>query len=148
MVLGSIKNASTYLSLHSRFKHAFEFIQNNDLTNMEPGKFVLDGENLYLSLVETQGKKPENAQIETHKRYIDIQVVLEGQETMGWAAIDRDSQEIDPYNAENDITFYKNKPTTFITLHPGEFAIFFPEDGHAPLIGNGPIKKAIVKVLI
>jgi len=109
---------------------------------------MLDGDHLFISLVELDGKKPEAAKMEAHKKYIDIQIVLSGQETMGWTAIENCKNEINPYNAENDIVFYTDKPTTYVTVNPGEFAIFFPEDGHAPAISDGRIKKAIVKVLI
>ena len=67
---------------------------------------------------------------------------------MGWTSIEHCTNEIDSYNPEKDIIFYADKPTTYITVNPGEFVIFFPEDGHAPAIGNGPIKKAVVKVLV
>jgi len=148
MILDSLKNATASVSLNPRFKQAFDFILNNDLSKMEPGKIVLDGDNLFISLVEITGKKPEDAKMEAHRKYIDIQIVLAGQETMGWTAIDSCTSETDPYSAENDIIFYTDKPTTYLTVNPGQFVIFFPEDGHAPAIGNGPIKKAIVKVLI
>ncbi|MDD4920909.1 MAG: YhcH/YjgK/YiaL family protein [Bacteroidales bacterium] len=148
MILDSLKNASASFSLNPRFKQAFDFIQNNDLAKMEPGKLILDGENLFISLVELEGKKPEVAKMEAHKKYIDIQLVLAGQETMGWTAIENCINETEPYNGEKDIIFYTDKPTSYVTVNPGEFAIFFPEDGHAPAIGSGPIKKAIVKVLV
>ena len=148
MILDSLKNAAASVSLNPRFKQAFDFILNNDLSKMEPGKIVLDGDNLFVSLVEITGKKPEEAKMEAHRKYIDIQVVLTGQEKMGWTAIESCTHETDPYSAEKDIIFYTDKPTTYLTVNPGQFAIFFPEDGHAPAIGDGPIKKAIVKVLI
>jgi len=148
MILDSLKNASAFLSLNPRFKKAFDYIRNNDLSKMEPGKIILDGDHIFISLVELDGKKPEAAKMEAHKKYIDIQIVLAGQETMGWTAIEHCKNEINPYNAENDIVFYTDKPTAYVTVNPGEFAIFFPEDGHAPAISDGHIKKAIVKVLI
>jgi len=148
MILDSLKNANASISLNPRFKQAFEFIQKNDLAKMDPGKVILDGDNLFISIMEIDGKLPEVAKMEAHKKYIDIQVVLSGQETMGWTAIENCTNEIEPYQAEKDIIFYTDKPTTYFTVNPGEFAIFFPEDGHAPAIGNGPIKKAVIKVLV
>ena len=148
MILDSLRNATAAVSLNPRFKQAFDFIMNNDLSKMEPGKIVLDGDNLFISLVEVAGKKPEEAKMEAHRKYIDIQVVLAGKDTMGWSAIDSCTSETDTYSAEKDIIFYTDKPTTYLTVYPGQFAIFFPEDGHAPAIGDGLIKKAIVKVLI
>lgn len=148
MILDSVNNASAYLTLNSRFRQAFEYIQNNDFSKMEPGKIVLDGDNLYLSICEIEGRKAEVAKVEAHKKYIDIQYIISGNETMGWTSIENCIHEADAYDTQKDIIFYTDKPSTYITVNPGEFVIFFPEDGHAPAIGDGPIKKAIVKVLI
>lgn len=147
MVHDSLKNAAAYFQLDSHFKQAFDYIINNDLSKMTPGKFFLDGDNLYISIMEIEGKKKEVANIEAHKKYIDIQVILTGQETMGWTAIENCREETGPYDFDKDIIFFKDKPTSYITVNPGEFAIFFPEDGHAPAIGDGPIKKIVIKVL-
>ncbi len=147
MILDSLKNAASTLAINPLFKQAFEFIQSNDLSKMEPGKTIIDGDKLFISVMEIDGKMPEAAKMESHVKYIDIQVVISGVETMGWTAIEHCTDAIEPYNAEKDLQFFTDKPSTFITVHPGEFAIFFPEDGHAPGIGNGPIKKAVVKVL-
>jgi len=148
MILDSLKNAASTLALNPLFKQAFEFIQKNDLSKMELGKTILDGDKLFISVMEIDGKLPEAAKMESHVKYIDIQVVLSGVETMGWTAIEHCTEAIEPYNAEKDLQFFADKPSTLITVHPGEFAIFFPEDGHAPGIGNGLIKKAVVKVLV
>ena len=148
MILDSLKNAASTLALNPLFKQAFDFIQKNDLSKMELGKTILDGDKLFISVMEIDGKLPEAAKMESHVKYIDIQVVLSGVETMGWTAIEHCTEAIEPYNAEKDLQFFADKPSTLITVHPGEFAIFFPEDGHAPGIGNGLIKKAVVKVLV
>ena len=115
---------------------------------MEPGKYELDGEKLYITIAEFDGKHAEAAKLEAHKKYIDIQIVLSGQETMGWSSIDNCKNEVDPYNSEKDILFFTEKPSTYVIVNPEEFVIYFPEDGHAPGISNGRIKKAIVKVLV
>jgi len=148
MILDSLKNAASTLALNPLFKQAFDFIQKNDLSKMELGKTILDGDKLFISVMEIDGKLPEAAKMESHVKYIDIQVVISGVETMGWTAIEHCTEAIEPYNAEKDLQFFADKPSTLITVHPGEFAIFFPEDGHAPGIGNGLIKKAVVKVLV
>ena len=148
MVLDSLKNAASTLALNPLFKQAFDFIQSNDLSKMEPGKTIIDGDKLFISVMEIEGKTSEAAKMESHQKYIDIQVVISGVETMGWTATEQCTNAMEPYNAEKDLQFFTDKPSTYITVQPGQFAIFFPEDGHAPGIGNGPIKKAVVKVLV
>lgn len=148
MILDSLKNYEKYLLLNPLFKQAFDYIIKNDLSAFEPGKIVLDGEKLFISIMEIEGKTQEAAKLESHKKYIDIQYIISGIETMGWACIDNCTNEVSPYNPEKDITFFTNESGTYFDVNPGDFVIFFPEDGHAPAIGKGFIKKAVVKVLV
>ncbi len=148
MIVDALSNSVAAEKLHPLFKQAFDFLKSTDFSKVEPGKIVLDGDKLFVSIVETQGKTKETAKLETHNKYIDIQMPVVGKETMGWLAGENCKNKIDPYNTERDITFFTDKPTTYVELNPYEFAIFFPEDGHAPAIAEGTIKKAIVKVLV
>ncbi|MDD3430454.1 MAG: YhcH/YjgK/YiaL family protein [Bacteroidales bacterium] len=148
MILDSLKNSSLYLGMHPLFKRAFDYLKSHDLDSLEPGKIVLEGEKLYISISEYEGKSPEVARLETHEKYIDIQIIISGTETMGWRAAHDCIQAQAPYNPEKDICFYNDSSLSYVNVHPGEFTVFFPGDGHAPCIGKGPIKKAVVKVLL
>lgn len=148
MILDSLKNSAMYEGLHPRFKAAFDFVKNTDFSKLEPGKIELDGKNLFVNFAEGNGKTPEEAKMETHNDYIDIQVPYTSEETMGYIPTIDLKEPADAYNAEKDITFFKDKATAFIKVMPGQFAIFFPEDGHQPAIGDGPFRKIIVKVKV
>lgn len=148
MILDSLNNAGLYESIHPRFKQAFDFLCTTDLVTLPLGKVELDGSNLFVNVVEITGKGTEEAQLETHNNYIDIQVPVSAAETMGWSAGDKLSLVTDSYNAEKDITFYADKASNFIVVKPTEFVVFFPTDGHQPGIATGIIKKIIVKVLV
>ncbi len=148
MVLDSLENSDLYVSLNSRFKAAFDYVKNTDFTKMEPGKIYLDEKNLFINFAEGKGKTKEDAKMETHKDYIDIQIPFTQDETMGWIPAKDLKNPIDPYNAEKDITKYTDQGQVYVTVHPGQFAIFFPEDGHQPGIGEGPFRKIIVKVKV
>ncbi len=148
MILDSLKNTAAVEKIHPLFKQAFDYIKANDLSKVAPGKIELDGANLFISVAEITGKTQEAARIETHNKYIDIQIPVVGVETMGWLAGEYCKNTTDGYNAEKDITFFTDKPSTYVKVQPGEFIVFFPEDGHAPAIGEGFIKKLIVKVLV
>ena len=101
---------------------------------------------LFRSVAQTNPKEKENAKLETHKDYIDIQIPLSGTEIMGYTAA-QDCLPVDaPYNAEKDITFFEGLAEDYIAVKPGMFAIFFPQDGHAPGITPDGVKKIIVKV--
>lgn len=148
MVLDSLNNSERIECLHPLFKKAFDYVKSADFSKMEDGKYELDGNRLFVSVASIFGKDKKEAAIETHKKYIDIQLPLLGVEKIGWKAGAELQEESVPYNEEKDIAFYVDRPTTFTKIYPGQFAIYFPEDGHAPGIGEGTIRKVIVKVLV
>jgi YhcH/YjgK/YiaL family protein len=148
MILDTLQNSGLYESIHPRFKQAFDFLHNTDLGALPLGKIELEGKNLFVNVVEITGKTAEVAILETHNRYIDIQVPVSAPETMGWIAVANLKLATEAYNAEKDVAFFADKATNFIFVQPSEFAIFFPEDGHQPGIADGVVKKLIVKVMV
>ncbi|MDR3366505.1 MAG: YhcH/YjgK/YiaL family protein [Prevotellaceae bacterium] len=147
MIIDHLTNAKKYFSLNPRFEKAFEFLINNDLSKLEERKYEIDGAEVYATFMVRQGLAPEAARHEAHDRYIDIQVCVGGREAFGWSHRPDCKNVKEAYNPEKDIIFYADKPDTCVEIKPGQFAVFFPEDAHAPLIGNGEIKKVVVKVL-
>lgn len=148
MIVDNLANAANYYSLHPLFEKAFEFIGQLDIHNAATGTIEIDGNLLKASIVETKLKPAGEAKLETHKKFIDIQIPVTKAEIFGWKSLSSLSQTKEGYDINNDIEFFDDKPSTFVTLMPGEFIIFSPEDGHAPLIGEGEIKKIIIKVAV
>ena len=146
MVIDSLSNADKYTGLHKRFAEAFAFIKQQDLAGIEPGKYPIDGTDLHASVSLKDGVKTGDAKFEAHNNYIDIQVCPAGTEQIGWKPREKCVDPKGEYNAEKDVIFYNDKPDTYFSLQEGQFAIFFPEDVHAPMIGDGPVKKLVVKV--
>lgn len=146
MVIDSLSNAKKYFHLHKNFAKAFEFILKQDLSAMEPAKYPVDGDEIHASFMVKDGVKAADAKFEAHNNYIDIQVCPSGEEQMGWKPRQTCTNPAGEYNTEKDVIFYKDQPDTYFNLQAGQFAIFFPEDVHAPMIGEGPIKKLVVKV--
>ena len=146
MIIDTLDNLAKYVSLNPLFNDVVEFLKNNDLDKLEAGKTMIKGTDLFVNIQEAKGKTKEVALLETHKKMIDIQIPLSTSETFGYTPLG-DLPETE-YNAEKDITKYEGLAETYVTCKPGEFAIFFPQDGHAPCISDEPtIKKAIFKVL-
>ena len=148
MILDSLSNANKYVHLHKRFAKAFGFIKSQDLEMIEAGKYAIDGDELHASVSMKDGISEADAKFEAHNNYIDIQVCPSGKEELGWKPRQSCRNIKTEYNPEKDVIFYADKPDTYFQLSAGQFAIFFPEDVHAPMIGNGPIKKLVVKVKI
>lgn len=146
MVIDTIDNLEKYVSLNPLFKDVVEFIKSNSLDNLETGKHLIKGADLFVNVQMAKGKTKDVAVLETHKKMIDIQIPLSAPETYGYTPF-CDLPEAE-YNEEKDITKYVGAAETYVTCKPGEFAIFFPQDGHAPCISEeSELKKAIFKVL-
>lgn len=147
MIIDHLTNAKKYFSLNPRFEKAFGFLTGNDLGALEERKYEIDGAEVYATFMVRQGLAPEAAKHEAHDRYVDIQVCVSGGESFGWSYRPDCKNIKTAYNPEKDIVFYADKPDTYVAIKPGQFAVFFPEDAHAPLVGSGEIKKVVVKVL-
>lgn len=134
------------LSNNKYYKMALEFIAKNDLGAMEPGKHIIDGDNLFVNIVDSELKTPLQARLEVHNKYIDIQVPLSKPESYGVKPRSEAKGAEGEFNAEKDILFYTDKEWETITVGEGQPITFDPDTAHAPLIGEGTIHKAIFKV--
>lgn len=148
MILSAHSQASRYAALHSLFPRALDYIRNTDLNALAPGVHQIIDKKLFVIVEVASGRTRAEAKLEAHRRYIDIQLVLEGVDEMGWKPLSDCHQPIDEHNAERDIRFFADAPAAWITVPPEHFCIFFPEDAHAPLVSEGAIRKVIFKVAV
>lgn len=148
MIIDTIDNLGKYVALNPLFADVVEFLKGHDLQTLEAGKYPIKDKDLFLNLQVAKQRTKETALLETHVEMIDIQIPVTAAETFGYTPL-CDLPAFD-YNAEKDITKYgETKAQTYVTVNPGQFAIFFPQDGHAPCITDAPeIKKAIFKVKV
>lgn len=151
MIFDSAKNLDFYrnLGVEGRYAKAIDFLKNTDLENLAPGKYEIDGKNVFANVQEYTTIPWEEAKYETHRDYSDIQYMISGAETMTYAPIDELNVSV-PYNEEKDVVFYDNEnPGLKVVAKAGEYMIFNPWDGHKPKAAAGepaPIKKVIVKI--
>ena len=150
MIIDTIQNASKYYSLHPSFAKAFEYISKTDLDRIEMGRYEIDGDNLKAIFSNKKGMTAGEsiAKFECHNKHIDIQLCIDGVEQIGWKPREKCKSENGGYNPEKDVQLYNEQPDMFFTLTNGQFAILFPEDVHAPMIGDNEIKKLVIKVKI
>jgi biofilm protein TabA len=149
MIIDTLTNAEQYYSLHKNFKVAFEFLNSTDLAALPDETIVLtDGIKIIVSINESRIAETAIKSFECHNQNIDIQVLIRGNEAMGWKPRNHCQNIVSPYSEEKDYMFFEEPADTFFSLQEGQFVIFFPEDVHAPLIGEGSIKKLVVKVRI
>lgn len=146
MIIDTLDNLNKYAALNPLFSDVIEFLNSHDIQTLEAGKYPIKDKDLFMNLQVAAGRSKEAAFLETHIEMIDIQIPISCAETFGYTPL-CDLPDFE-YNTEKDITKYGDtKPQTYVTVNPGQFAIFFPQDGHAPCITDEPeIRKAIFKV--
>lgn len=148
MILDTIANASRYTAIHPGFAAAFEFLRTANLADLAAGRHEIDGDRLYVVMNRQPGRGRAGAKFEAHRRYIDIQFGVSGTDEMGWLPLADCSQPAAPFEESKDVGFFTDSAQTWLTVPAGSFAIFFPEDVHAPLGGTGDLVKAVVKVAV
>lgn len=145
MIIDVLDQADKYISLHKDFKLVFDFLKNNDLSTMECGIHKLRDDEVFFNLQEYETKPTQK--LEAHKKYIDIQVVVTGEEYMGYTNINNTTV-TEEYDAERDVMFL-NGEVDKVKADNKTFIIFYPEDAHMPALSiDSPkkVKKAIFKI--
>lgn len=148
MIVSNLQNSERIESLHPLFKQLFDYVKTHDLLHTECGRIELAGDDLFINNVNPTCVSASDQVLEVHRDYIDVHILLEGKERIGWKAIEDVTDLKQAYQKEGDCALYSDTPTSFVDLLPGQFLIVFPEDPHAPLIGEGKIRKLIGKVKI
>ena len=148
MIYSTLTESKHIESLHPKFKQLFDYVKEHDLLRQETGRITLDGDNLFINNVNPQMVSADEQVLEVHQRYLDVHIPLDKGETIGIKPLENCTDLKSEFNSEDDYALYSDKPTNYVTLQPGEFLIVYPHDAHAPIIGEGKIRKLIAKVLI
>ena len=149
MIKDKLEHAGTYYGISARLKQGFEWLKNNDMVNMPDGKHIIDGDKIFANVQSYDTK--DDAPFEGHRKYIDIQYMINGEEKVVVTDYSNCST-TEEYNEEKDIEFLKsNVNAHYQVLEQGDFLVFFPQDAHQPALDNNKkrfVKKVIVKVAI
>jgi YhcH/YjgK/YiaL family protein len=146
MIADILKNKHIYQSISPRMKIALEYIAKTDFSKMEPGRYEIDGSNIF-ALVQSYDSLPvSQGKWECHKNYIDIQHIIDGVEMIGCNNTSK-MKITTEYNPEKDIAFLSGDGD-FVTYSKGSYGIFFPEDAHMPKIAPGDVPGFVKKVVI
>ena len=142
MITGNVSSYKNYGMSDEELMGYLEILKG--FSKDEPvGMIRLDGD-AYCSVQELDLIDDEDRPFEAHRRLIDIQYVLDGQERIDYAELDTLTETV-PYSDVRDVAFYKGQGMPII-LNSGDFAVFTPIDAHRPCIGTGRVKKIVVKV--
>lgn len=148
MIHARLSDSLRYETLHPLFPRLFEYLRTHDFTHAPAERITLDGERLFINVADVEMKTREDQKLEVHRRYIDVHIPLSGVEECGWSPISSLQADSDfPFDEDNDYALYTEAAQSYFVAFPGDFYIMFPEDAHAPIIGDGRIRKLIAKVL-
>lgn len=150
MIIDNLLNAEKYFCIHPLFAKAFEYIKTQNPETIEVGRHEIENDLLKAIVSDKPGMTTEESvsKFECHDKHIDIQFCITGKEQIGWKPRQSCTQPKREYNQEKDVLFFNDAPDMFFQLTNNQFAIFFPEDVHAPMIGKDRIKKMVIKVKI
>ncbi len=146
MILDSIKNLSLYAGTHPLIARCVEFLKTTDVTQLEAGKYELEGKDLYFSVLSYDTKEPKL--FEAHDKYADLQYVVEGKERMDYAPR-AECTAAGEYDEVKDVVKLSAEKFIPLSVKSGEFAIFFPDDAHRPNVADGEVtsnKKLVFKI--
>ena len=148
MVLDLLENLKNYEALNPHFAKVVDFLQKNELSSLPLGRNEICGDTVYANVMDAKVKSKEEAFIEVHRRYIDIQIPISAYELMGYTPLNE--LPAADYDNECDAAIYPvGMPARdYFNVHQGEFVIFFPQDGHAPAITPVPLRKVVFKIAV
>lgn len=148
MIIDTLANAERYFCMHPLFAKAFRYIESVNVNTIEVGQCDIRDESLRGFVTQKPGKTLEEALLgfECHNEFIDIQLCIEGPEMIGWKPRQMCTRQKGWYNPEKDVIFFNETPDMYFKLNKNQFTILFPNDVHAPMIGEGDIKKMVIKV--
>lgn len=147
MIIDSIANIARYRGIFKRIDTALRYLAQTDFSTVDPGRFDIDGDNIYALVQEYDTKLIAESKWETHEKYTDVQFIAAGSEQIGFA----DTSALTPlalYDESKDVTKFEGSGD-FVTLKPGWFAVFFAGEAHMPCVAIGVpdrVRKVVVKV--
>ncbi|MBA61276.1 MAG: YhcH/YjgK/YiaL family protein [Planctomycetaceae bacterium] len=146
MIFDRLSNATNYYGVATLIEKGFGFLNRSDLALLEDGVHEVQGREVFAIIARGNGVGRERAMLEAHREYLDIQYVIDGTDTIGWLERDFVQRVKNPYDREKDLEFFFDRPESWVQVPAGSFAIFLPQDIHAPLATTQYAHKAVVKV--
>lgn len=146
MILDTLDRLDCYGFISPLMDKVVDFFRDTDLESLEPGRIVLQGDDLFVNVNRQGAQTRDEAPIEAHREYIDIQVPISCDEEMGFVSASFLPAPSVPYSAQKDVAFYPGLCDTYLSVRKSMFVVFFPGEGHAPAITRDGILKLIVKI--
>lgn len=149
MIFGNLRHLEEFTFLDERIKECMAFTEKNNLLNFEKGSYTIEGDDLFVNVVEYETTAAENRFWEAHRQYLDVHVLLDGTEQIDLNFIQ--NMKLGPYVEADDFLPMDGEKNASVILKKDDFLICYPGDGHRTAVAPrepGPVKKAIFKVRI
>ena len=149
MVFGNIAHVDEFSFLEDSVKECFAYFRNHELKDYQKGNHGIDGDRLYVNILEYMTMSPKERFWEAHKKYLDIHIMISGEEQIDLNFID--NMRLKEYVPAEDFQPMDGEKNGSIILRPGDFLVCYPRDGHRTAVSIGKpktVKKAIFKAQI
>ncbi|MCE9685763.1 YhcH/YjgK/YiaL family protein [Shewanella sp. AS16] len=153
MLVDTLGNRHFYTSLHPRLARALAHLAATDFGKLEAGSYPLEGEDIFVIVNDYETKPRDTEPFEVHRKYIDVQYVVSGEEEFGYLPLAQQTPS-KPYFEKHDYAEFdyesNRSDASYIKLKAGMFALFFPGDIHMPGTGDTPtsVRKVVIKVRV
>ena len=144
MLYDRLDNLEQYTGLFENLDTCIEWILENGLDELPLGRTVIQGDEIFVDVMECPARDDAEADFETHSKYMDLQIVLDGSQLFQVAL--EDIEETKPYDEENDYALYKGTPSCAGVLDPERFAVFMVEEAHKGNIRTADCEKSVKAV--
>lgn len=146
MIYDILANLTHYKGIHKNLDTAIDYLAGCDLSTLPNGRNEVDGDNVFVNVMDAAYHAAEDGSFEAHHTYADIQISLTGDECIGWKPLSA----FPAWDENEETKLFEEKPAADVILPmtKGTFVILFPEDAHAPGIGTGTGHKAVAKVKV
>lgn len=152
MIVDRIENIAKYAPVLEGLDKAAAFVQDFWKEPKADGRYEIDGDRIFANVSTYDTKDREGAQFEAHKKYVDLQAVICGEEAIGWAELsDNLTETSEEYSKGGDIAFYTGDIVVNTVLPAGHCALLFPQDAHMPCLYTGKdrkVTKIVVKIAL
>jgi YhcH/YjgK/YiaL family protein len=150
MIYDRFENLDLYCQPGTRLHRALVYVRDVASTVAE-GRTELEGDRLYASVSTYDTSTREERRFEAHKKYIDVQAVLEGEECID-VSLEKDLPILEAYDDKKEVMFLRPpKEFASLVMQTGCLADFYPQDVHRPgcnLRDQRRVRKLVVKVQI
>ena len=150
MIYDSLENFGLYFRPYERLYRAISFAQQLDKAHPD-GKIEIESENIFAIIMRYQSKPADELVFETHKKYIDIQLVLEGEELID-VSVCKSMKCTQEYSIEKDVTLWQpNEDYGSLLMRPGRFTVLYPQDIHRTgrcIDSPEAVRKMVIKVCL